>query len=53
MEKFSGYSAESLQEVVKEVKLFINEINPKFISVLNYKFSKPQYSKVANYNLKE
>lgn len=52
MEQFSGYSAGSLTEVVKEVKLFVVEINPKFISVLKYKFSKPQYNKVANYSLK-
>ena len=47
MEKFSGYAASDLKEVVDEVKSFALEINPKFISTLKYKFSKPEYLEVA------
>ena len=43
---------DDLKEVIKEVKLFVNEINPKFISILKYKFSKPEYMKVANHQFK-
>lgn len=52
MEKFTTYSENDLREVIKEVKLFVNEINPKFISILKYKFSKPEYMKVANHQFK-
>jgi hypothetical protein len=47
LEKFSGYKESDLQEVVDEVKSFALEINPKFISTLKYKFSKPEYLEVA------
>ena len=43
MEKYSGYSEDSLKEPVEEIKSFALEINPKFISTLRYKFSKPEY----------
>ena len=52
MEKFTSYTENDLKEIIKEVKLFINEINPKFISILKYKFSKPEYMKVANHQFK-
>lgn len=52
MEKFTTYKESDLKEVIKEVKLFVNEINPKFISILKYKFSKPEYMKVANHQFK-
>ena len=52
MEKFTSYTENDLKEIIKEVKLFINEINPKFISILKYKFSKPEYMKVANHQVK-
>jgi len=38
-----------LAEAIAEVKSFAVEINPKFISTLQYKFSKPEYMKVGNY----
>ena len=47
MKKFSGYTETDLKEVVDEVKSFALEINPKFISTLKYKFSKPDYLEVA------
>ena len=52
VEEKSKYTIESLTDVVKEVSLFCHEINPKFISILKYKFSKPEYMKVANYSFK-
>lgn len=52
MEKFSGYTEESLSEVIKEVKSFCMEINPKFISTLKYKFNKIEYGEVAKYQFK-
>ena len=52
MEKFTGIKEKDIQEAIKEVKLFVYEINPKFISILKYKFSKTEYKKVANYQFK-
>ena len=43
MEKLSGYTEEYLKDPVEEIKSFALEINPKFISTLKYKFSKPEY----------
>lgn len=43
MEKFTGYKESDLKEAVEEIKSFAMEINPKFISTLKYKFSKPEY----------
>jgi hypothetical protein len=52
MEKFSGYTESQLTEVVKEVRSFCVEINPKFISTLKYKFAKPEYGEVAKHSFK-
>lgn len=52
MEKFSGMTEASLQEVIKEVRSFCLEINPKFISTLKYKFSKPEFGEVAKHQFK-
>lgn len=52
MKELTGYSSSDLSEVVKEVRLFCHEINPKFISILKYKFSKAEYKKVSNYEFK-
>ena len=52
VQKFAGYSATDLKAAVEEVRSFAVEINPKFISTLKYKFSKPEYMKVANYQFK-
>jgi hypothetical protein len=43
MERFTGYTDADLKETVDEIKSFAMEINPKFISTLKYKFSKPEY----------
>ena len=52
MEQFSGYTEESLSDVIKEVKSFCMEINPKFISTLKYKFNKAEYGEVAKHQFK-
>ena len=52
MQKFSGYSEADLVEVVKEVRSFCMEINPKFISTLKYKFAKPEYGEVSKHVFK-
>ena len=52
VETFTCYSAENLAEAVSEVQLFCEEINPKFISILKYKFSKAEHHKVSNYKFK-
>jgi phospholipid N-methyltransferase len=52
MEKFTGLTEKDIADAIKEVKLFVYEINPKFISILKYKFSKAEYMKVANYQFK-
>ena len=43
MEKFSSYTESDLVEAMDEIKSFALEINPKFISTLKYKFTKPEY----------
>ena len=52
MEKMTGYSEQDLKEPVDEIKSFALEINPKFISTLKYKFSKPEYLQVAKHQFK-
>ena len=52
MVKYTGYKEEDLTETVEEVKCFALEINPKFISTLKYKFSKPEYLNVAKHEFK-
>jgi hypothetical protein len=37
------YKESDLAETIEEIKTFALEINPKFISTLKYKFSKPEY----------
>ena len=38
MEKFTRYKKKDLENAVSEVRQFLVEINPKFISTLKYKF---------------
>ena len=52
MEKYTGMSEDQLKEPVEEIKSFCLEINPKFISTLRYKFSKPEYLQVAKHQFK-
>ena len=39
---------EDLKKVVEDVKSFANEVNPKFLQTLKYKFSKGEYCEVSN-----
>ena len=48
MEKATDYSEQQLNPVVEDVKSFILEVNPKFLTTLKYKFSKVEYKEVAN-----
>jgi len=48
MEKSTGMTEESLRVVVADVKSFVVEVNPKFLTTLKYKFSKPEYMEVAS-----
>lgn len=38
---------ENLQAVVEDVRGFVMEVNPKFLTTLKYKFSKVEYMEVA------
>lgn len=48
MEKSTKYKEKYLQEIVEDVKGFIVEVNPKFLTTLKYKFSKSEYKDVAS-----
>ena len=52
MEKVTNYKDEHLQTVVEDVKSFVLEVNPKFLTTLKYKFSKQEYKEVASLPLK-
>lgn len=46
--KMTGIEEEPLQKVVAEVKSFVVEVNPKFLTTLKYKFSKAEYLEVSS-----
>ena len=48
MEKHTRFSEEYLATIVEDVKSFIVEVNPKFLTTLKYKFSKTEYMDVAS-----
>ena len=48
MEKITGMKDEELLTVVEDVKGFVVEVNPKFLTTLKYKFSKAEYLEVAS-----
>ena len=52
MVRATDYTDEHLQPIVEDVKGFIVEVNPKFLTTLKYKFSKTEYKEVANLPLK-
>ena len=52
MEKCTGYKEKDLKAVIEDVKLFVLEVNPKFLQTLKYKFSKPEYFEVAQINFR-
>jgi len=47
MEKATGITSNQLAPIVEDVRSFIIEVNPKFLTTLKYKFSKPEYMEVA------
>lgn len=48
MEKSTGMMDVDLQIVVEDVRSFVIEVNPKFLTTLKYKFSKADYHEVAS-----
>ena len=48
MEKATEYKDEEMQKIVEDVKSFVLEVNPKFLTTLKYKFSKQEYQEVAS-----
>lgn len=52
MVRATDYTDEYLQPIVEDVKGFIVEVNPKFLTTLKYKFSKVEYKDVASLPLK-
>ena len=47
VEKITGMKEDDLQVVVEDVRGFVVEVNPKFLTTLKYKFSKAEYQEVA------
>lgn len=52
MEQATGYTDQHLAPILEDVKGFIVEVNPKFLTTLKYKFSKKEYNEVASIALK-
>ena len=48
MERHTLYTEEHLLPIAEDVKSFILEVNPKFLTTLKYKFSKTEYKEVAS-----
>lgn len=48
MERHTGINDSGLQKVVEDVRSFVVEINPKFLTTLKYKFGKKEYLEVAS-----
>lgn len=48
MEKSTGMLDSDLAPVVEDLKGFVMEVNPKFLTTLKYKFSKQEYHEVAS-----
>ena len=47
MESFTGMSEALVKPISEDVRLFVVEVNPKFLTTLKYKFSKQEYLEVA------
>lgn len=52
VEHFTGYCESDLIDATNEVKQFAQEINPKFIQTLRYKFGKNEFMQVSKYQFK-
>jgi hypothetical protein len=48
MERACNYTEEHLLPIMEDVKGFVLEVNPKFLTTLKYKFSKQEYKEVAS-----
>jgi len=48
MERATNYTDEYLQPIAEDVKSFVLEVNPKFLTTLKYKFSKQEFKEVAS-----
>lgn len=48
MEKSTGMLDSDLATVVEDLKGFVMEVNPKFLTTLKYKFGKQEYHEVAS-----
>lgn len=48
MENATQLAEEHMSKVAEDVKSFVLEVNPKFLTTLKYKFTKPEYLEVAN-----
>ena len=48
LEKTTGLKEEFIKKAVEDVKSFVLEVNPKFLTTLKYKFSKKEYKDVAS-----
>jgi Cyclin, C-terminal domain len=48
LEKSTGMLDIDLQVVVEDVRSFVVEVNPKFLTTLKYKFSKAEFLEVAS-----
>ena len=44
VEQVTGYTEAHLAPIAEDVKGFVVEVNPKFLTTLKYKFSKPEYN---------
>jgi hypothetical protein len=47
MESLTGMLESDLSIVTEDVRGFVVEVNPKFLTTLKYKFSKTEYMEVA------
>jgi hypothetical protein len=48
MEKSTLIKEDSLHNVTEDVRSFVTEVNPKFLTTLKYKFNKTDYKEVAS-----
>jgi hypothetical protein len=48
MEKATNLKEDHMAKVAEDVKSFVVEVNPKFLTTLKYKFSKQEYLDVAS-----
>ena len=47
MEEWTGMLFSDLADIAEDVRGFVVEVNPKFLTTLKYKFSKKTFGEVA------